>query len=595
MSGAAKIRSWMIGAAVLCAFAGVATRAAAVDYGRVVGTVRDGQGNPLMGATVLLNGPHASATESLGSIIERVTTNAQGDFTIEHLVPGWYTLRVVSASRVPAMRDSVRVAAGETTQQKFVLDDFFSPFHMQKAKADFSSWGSDWKWILRTSDDTRLVLRYRRVEKTSKGRRIMLPSDERVAGLMPGSTHADTLSEDPGSASVVAYLKPLSQESDLLVAASSGSMGLENSGLVASFRRNLNTRNPEELSLAVHNLDFASGGMNFSAAQGGANSISSAQGVVVSWVRKQRLSNSLTVTTGLEADYLRAGEGAKAVSPRIEADYQASPSTKVLFTYGEPIADGNGNVMDRVESLNRFPRVSLSGSKPQLETVRHAELAVQRDLGRTSRVEFAVYSDSLHNAAVWVVGNPTGWVAQAALPNGEGSGWAVNAGSYQSKGFRADYQRRIGQYIAVSVAYAYGDALSAANGIGHSTSMQTLASRQISNDLRRQATSAIAGRISARIPVCHTQIVTAYTWLPAGRVTVADPYDLAAMGLGPFLNVEIRQPLPSIAFLPAHFEALADFRNLLGEGSVAAAESDGNPVVLTSAYRTLRGGFAVRF
>jgi hypothetical protein len=590
-------RRWLAGAAagvVLCALAGAVSRAAAVDYGRVSGTVSDSEGNPLMGATVMLTGPRLAATETLTSIIERVTTDSRGNFSIEHLVPGWYTLRVVSATRVPAMRDKIRVAAGETTRQKFVLDDFFSPLHLQKAKVDFSSWGDDWKWILRTSDATRPVLRFRRTEQASNGQKPLLPAGERVAGVTPGSMSGDTLSEDPGMASVVAYLKPLSRESDLLVAGSMGSLGLEDSAFVTSFRKGLTSGNPEELSLVVHNLNFAPGGMPVATSENG-DPLTSAQSMVISFVRTQRLSKSLTVTTGLEANYLRANDGAEVLNPRLEADYQLSRTTKVVFNYGDPASGDGGSVMERVGTMDRFPRVSLRGSRLQLESVRHVEVAIQRQIGRSSRVEFATYRDSFRNTAVWGLGNPSDWAGQGALPNGEGNGLTVNGGNYASKGFRGEYERHFGDYVEVSVAYANGDALAPAKGMENLDETRSLEDSQIAKYLRPQRTEMVAGQISARIPSCHTQIITSYTWLPSGRVTVVDPYDLANMDLGPFLGIQIRQPLPSVAFLPAHFEALADFRNLLGQGSVAMAESDGNPVVLTSAYRTLRGGFAVRF
>jgi Carboxypeptidase regulatory-like domain len=589
----------MAAGTLLCALAGATSRAQAIDFGRLTGTVSDTDGNPLMGATVMLTGPQLGAREALGAVIERVTTDARGRFTIEDLAPGWYSLRVVSATRVPALRDKIRVAAGETTRQKFVLSDFFSPLRLQNAKPDFSTWDDDWKWILRTSDSTRPVLRFRRAEVESKGQqKVHLPGEVRVFGVTPGSLHEDTMSEEPGMGSVVAYLRPLSPGSDLLVAGSLDALGLQGSAFVASFRKNLISGDPEELSLTVHNLNFDGDGLP-PAAEADGGRFGSAQGVVVSFVHTRRLSKSLTLTTGLEADYLNARGAAEILRPQLAADYQVSSATKVAFIYGPPPARRDGAVLDRVDTLSRFPRVSLQGSHPQLENVQHMEVAVQHRVGRNSRAGFAVYRDSVRNAAVWGAGQMNGSASAEAdlllLPNGEGNGVALNAGSYTGTGFRADYERQLGEYFEIAIAYAYGDALAPAGGMANSSEVGTLRATQIANYLRSQGTGEFSGRISARVPSCHTQIVTSYAWLPSGRVTVVDPYGMASMDFTPFLSVQIRQPLPTVAFLPAHFEALADFRNLLGQGSVAVAESDGNPVLLTSAYRTLRGGFSVRF
>jgi hypothetical protein len=83
--------------------------------------------------------------------------------------------------------------------------------------------------------------------------------------------------------------------------------------------------------------------------------------------------------------------------------------------------------------------------------------------------------------------------------------------------------------------------------------------------------------------------------MPQDRVTLVDPYGQANLQMQPYLGIQIRQPLPALAFLPARIEALADFRNLLAQGYVPLTQAGDNPVILTSAYRSFRGGFSVQF
>jgi hypothetical protein len=59
------------------------------------------------------------------------------------------------------MRNGVRVEAGETAVATFVLTDIFAPIRFQVPSSTVSSWGDDWKWVLRTSSTTRPILRYR--------------------------------------------------------------------------------------------------------------------------------------------------------------------------------------------------------------------------------------------------------------------------------------------------------------------------------------------------------------------------------------------------------------------------------------------------
>src|SRR5271169_3774678 len=136
------------------------TAASAADYGRVMGSVLDPQGNPLMGATVLIMGPVLSGASSVEPQIERIITDAHGKFTAERLLPGWYSLRVTSATRLPAMRNGIRIEAGQTAQEKFVLSDIFTPIRFQAPPAKLTTWGDDWKWVLRTSAATRPILRF---------------------------------------------------------------------------------------------------------------------------------------------------------------------------------------------------------------------------------------------------------------------------------------------------------------------------------------------------------------------------------------------------------------------------------------------------
>jgi hypothetical protein len=76
---------------------------------------------------------------------------------------------------------------------------------------------------------------------------------------------------------------------------------------------------------------------------------------------------------------------------------------------------------------------------------------------------------------------------------------------------------------------------------------------------------------------------------------MVDPYGQADLQLQPFLDVQVRQPLPNLAFLPARIEAVADFRNLLAQGYSPLTQSGGMNLRLSSAYRSIRGGFSVEF
>jgi hypothetical protein len=76
---------------------------------------------------------------------------------------------------------------------------------------------------------------------------------------------------------------------------------------------------------------------------------------------------------------------------------------------------------------------------------------------------------------------------------------------------------------------------------------------------------------------------------------MVDPQGQADMQLQPYLDVQVRQPLPALAFLPAHIEAVADFRNFLAQGYAPLTQAGESALLLGSAYKSIRGGLSVEF
>ncbi|MHB8655068.1 MAG: carboxypeptidase-like regulatory domain-containing protein [Terriglobia bacterium] len=586
-SDAVKIRRGFIGTSLLAALCLTASMARGADYGRVSGSVLDSQGNPLMGATVLIEGPLQAAAYSFQPTIERILTDAHGKFTAGHLMPGWYSLRVISATRIPALHDGVHIEAGQTAQEKFVLSDIFAPLHFQLPPAHLATWGDDWKWVLRTSASTRPVMRFQKAPKAlAKTDALPLPASQRLIGMMPGSTRREALESDAGMGSVLAYLRPLSADADMLVAGEMTADGSQTSSLATAFRKHLINGDPEELTLVMHQLNLGDG-TPFVNGEG-----SQAQALSASYSQTRRLSDSVTVTSGIELDYLNAGSGAMTVHPHVKLEYQPNPSNTFAIRFGTGGPESSSSLIERVGDLNAFPRITLRGDHPHLEKMNHAEVSFDRRMGKTSRAQLAVYRDDFENTAVWGIGTPgaLAWLAGSVLPNAHVNGVTVNAGNYGSSGVRAVYMRSIGNRIEAAVVYTTGSALVVRHSEFPAGAMQGNLREILSND----RSQSVAGKISARVPMSRTEVTTSYQWIERGRVTGLDPFGQASLQLEPYLGIQIRQPLPTLAFFPAHIEALADFRNLLAQGYVPASQG-GDRLILTPAYRSFRGGFSVQF
>jgi len=566
-------------------------QALASEYGRLSGIVSDNHGNPLMGATVLIMGPLLIPTASTGEKAERVITDAQGKFAVGNLIPGWYSLQIISPTRLPAHRNGVKVEAGQTSTLEFVLGDAFAPLRFQIPDTGATSLGDDWKWVLRTSAATRPILRYGQDvgANTPNAAKPPLPPSQRLVGVVPGSTSGSPLAGDPGMGSVLAYLRSPSMDSDVLAVGSVAANGTLTSSLGTEYRKGLVKGDLEVMSLVVHRWGYA--GAAVAPGGGGLLTDSYAQGLTASYAQTASLSPHLTLTAGVDVDYLNALRDVMTAQPRMKLAYHLSPSTDVALQIGRGPSDGSGTLLERVSRLDSFPLLTLRGYRPEFEQGEHSEISLNRRLSGSARIQIAAYHDGIKNATVWGSAHPASlsWLAGNYMLNPAGDGIFVNMGDYRSSGYRAAYTQRLGKRVEALVAYVVGDSLYARAVVNHAPE------GDLQGVLKPVRSASLAGRVSARIPVTRTQLTSSYEWVQRGRVTMLDPYGQADLQLQPFWDFQIRQPLPALAFLPAHIEAVADFRNLLTQGYSPLTQSGEMALLLSSAYKSVRGGFSVDF
>lgn len=579
----------LIGAAVTLACLTPQTRAA--DYGRISGIVADPQGVPLMGATVQIIGPMLRGLPG-GKVVEKIITDARGRFAVERLLPGAYSLQVTSPTRLPVLRSGIHVAPGQSIDQSFVLADILAPMQLHVPSGKVVNWGDDWKWVLRTSAATRPILRFLEEKPGSRSnkkvRKSPLPPSGGLIAMNPGSSRSQALAGDQGVGSVIAYIRPLSDNSDLLVAGSMGTGGGQATSVATVLRRDLLKGDPQELSLVIHQLNLAEGVAL--SGQPGVDRRSGGQALSANYSQTRRVLRQLIVTAGFDFDYLNAGGDAMSSRPYIKAEYELSPASSLVVRHGAARVDYGQSLLDRVGAITSFPRVTMQSNRPRLERLIHSEVNYTRKVGKLTRLEAAAYRDQFQNAALWAFGDEGSLQGLAGdfIANSAANGVTLNAGDYATSGVRAALVRKVGSATEVSVIYAMGEALSAdARGENRRGPV-----RDLRSSLKVRQTQTVGGRLSTRLPGSGTYVTTSYLWIPAGRVNSVDPVGQANLQIQPYLGVQIRQPLPNLAFIPARIEAMADFRNLLSQGYVPVGD---DPIVITPAYRSFRGGFSFQF
>jgi hypothetical protein len=166
-----------------------------------------------------------------------------------------------------------------------------------------------------------------------------------------------------------------------------------------------------------------------------------------------------------------------------------------------------------------------------------------------------------------------------------------NAGNYQTNGYTASVTQNAGEHFSGTLMYGSGGVLTAERRTIESANPDDL--RSMIRASRRQSVTA---RISATSPRTGTHLIASYQWADNRlAVTPGHLYSTQSVRPVPGLNLYIRQPIPAFGGLPWRMEATADLRNLLAQGYLPLALSDGRQVLLMQTPRSFRGGLSFIF
>jgi hypothetical protein len=213
-----------------------------------------------------------------------------------------------------------------------------------------------------------------------------------------------------------------------------------------------------------------------------------------------------------------------------------------------------------------------------LEDNWHEEFAVKRDVGSRGSIEGAAYHDYSRHTAVF------GYDASSG-PDSLQFAYAHDGGASSTWGTRLAYREKLSSNLELDAIYVWAGALAPNSD----------ASAAGSDPLQMRYRHSVAAKVSGKIPRAETHIAASYKWIDGTVVSRQDLFGEAAFGLDPNLSVSIRQPLPSFGSLGRrHWEAVADFRNLLAQGYVPVYSLAGH-TVFVPVLRSFRGGVSFQF
>jgi hypothetical protein len=536
---------------------------AAERPGAISGYVRDVSGIPQMGAVVEIVGTAARTLT--------VFTDGAGFYSAKDLLPGLYTVKVSAPSFLPAWRDKVGLRPGASTHLNVTLNTLLNAMRVGPLRGGADD--DDWKWTLR-SVANRPVLRVFDDPAGSDGKQ-----DNEFKGSL--SFLAGTAAGGYGSGADVST--GFSLERNIF---SVDRVGLKGNvgygdGLPAAVLRGIYShRLPDGSgpSMAVAIRRFAPSDPNLHNA--------SLQSVALSGADEFTVGDVLELKFGSELQTIQFLGRVTAFRPYGSVDLHVSPNTVIGYSYATSLPSRRGEGFDSSgDSGESDPRISLINFSPKIERAHHQELNVSRRIGKNN-MQIALFSDRVENTVLL----GTGEVSAAGgnlLPDISSGTFSYSGDTLDARGLRAVLERKLYSDLTATLDFAYGGVLDLAK-----PDVPIQDARLWITTQRRQA---LAAKLSGKVNCTHTRWIASYRWVNGPALTPVDLFNASPGQSDPFLNLFIRQPIPTMGFLPAHMEALVDLRNLLAQGYVPVMGQDGQTVYFVQSARSVRGGVTINF
>jgi hypothetical protein len=532
--------------------------------GAISGYVRDASGIPQMGAIVEIIG---SAAHTL-----TVFTDGAGFYSASDLLPGFYSIKVSAPSFLPALREKVGLHPGTNVHVNVTLNTLLNAMRVGPLRVTPDD--DDWKWTLR-SVANRPVLRIFDDPNSPEQQ-----SHDVKASL---SFLAGSAAEGYGSGSDMST--SFSVERSIFSASRvglSGNVGYGD-GLPAAVLRALYSHRLPDGSgptMAVTMRRFAPSDPNLHYAALQALALNAGDDI--------NLGDVLELKFGSELQTIQFLGHVTAFRPYGSIDFHASPNTVVEYDYATSLPNTRaekGFDSSPADLSEADPRVSMTNFATRLERAHHQELSVSRRIGKNN-MQVAVFSDRVANTAL--IG--TGEVSAAGgflLPDLYSGTFTYSGDNLDTNGVRVVLERKFCADLTATLDYAYGGILDLAK--------PDVELQDVPQWITTQRRHALAGKLSGTLPGAHTRWIASYRWINGQALTPVDMFNASPGQSDPYLNVFIRQPIPTLGFLPAHMEMLVDLRNLLAQGYVPVMGQDGQTVYLVQAARSVRGGVTITF
>ncbi len=555
-----KLATWAI------AFGLALPALAAEQPGAISGYVRNANGAPQMGAVVeILGSAHRNFT---------VFTDAAGYYTATGLLPGLYTLKVTAPSFLPALREKLGLRPGGNLNINVTLSTLLGVMQLGPVRTVPDD--DDWKWTLRSVANRPIM----RVFDDPKAKAISEAEkqDHDMKGTVSFLAGSAAGGYGTGSDMSTSFTleKSIFSEGRLAFSGNVGYGSVLPAAVVrTSYSHRMANGSTPMVGLTMHRFSPSDPSLHNAALQ--ALTLSAADDVTV--------GDLLEVKVGSELQTVQFLGHLNAFRPYGVADLHLSPNTVVEYSYTTSRPDlrsEKGFDSEPADLSESNPRVSMLGFESRIESAHHQEVSVSHRIGKNN-IQLAAFSDRVSDPALTGTGEVTA-AGGFLLPDVSSGTFSYAGPDLNTKGLRIVLQRKFSADLTATVDYALGGVLDLSR-----TDVPLDTAHQWISTQRRHA---VAAKLSGKVPRTHTSWIASYRWINGSAITPVDMFNSSAGQSDPFLNVFIRQPIPSLG---GHMEALIDIRNLLAQGYIPVLGQDGQTVYLVDSARSIRGGFAINF
>jgi hypothetical protein len=517
-----------------------------------------------------------AVVEIMGAAARTLTvfTDGAGFYSAANLLPGLYSIKFSAPSFLPASVEKIGLHPGTNAHVNVTLNTLLSSMRVGPLRTAATD-DDDWKWTLR-SVANRPVLRV--LDDPATGAERQDHDLKASLSFLAGSAAGGYGSGSDMSTGFSVQRSIFSVDRVGLSGNVGYGEGLPAAVLRAMYSHRLADGSGPSMSVTMRR--FAPSDPNLHNAALQAVAINAGNDVTVGDVVELRFGSELQTIQFLGR--------VTAFRPYGSADLHLSPNTVLEFNYATSLPNTRaekGFDSAPADLSEADPRVSMVNFATKLERAHHQEVSISRRIGKNN-LQIAAFADRVANTALTGTGEVTA-AGGFLLPDLYSGTFTYAGDTLNAHGMRVVLERKFYSDLTATLDYACGGALDLSK-----PDVELQDARQWITTQRRHA---LAAKFSGTLPGSHTRWIASYRWVNGPALTPVDMFNGSPGQSDPFLNLFIRQPIPTLGFLPAHMEVLVDLHNLLAQGYVPVMGQDGQTVYLVQAARSVRGGVTINF